>query len=121
MSTLEIASGLVTLCQQEKSAEAVRAYYAPDFVSYEAAPEAPVTRGIDAALAGVAWWDANMEVHSGEAVGPFINGDQFAVRFTYDITDKTTGKRSTMDEVALYKVENGKIAEAYFLYGPSMM
>lgn len=121
MSTKEIAEGLVALCREEKSSEAVRTYYSPDIVTYEAMPDAQPMRGIEAVLETVGWWEANMETHHGEVVGPFINGDQFAVRFTYDVTDKTSGKRYPLDEIAVYEVKDGKIAEARFLYGPVMM
>jgi hypothetical protein len=38
------------------------------------------------------------------------------VRFTYDITNKPSGKRVTMDEIGLFTVKNGKIAREEFFY-----
>ena len=45
-----------------------------------------------------------------------LNGDQFAVRFHFDVTVKETGERRVMDEVGLYTVRNGKIVEERFFY-----
>jgi len=39
------------------------------------------------------------------------------VRFVMDVTSKDDGKRMTMDEIALYHLKNGKIAEERFFYG----
>ena len=38
------------------------------------------------------------------------------MRFTYDITNKPSGNRMTMDEVGLFTVKNGKIAREEFFY-----
>ena len=62
------------------------------------------------------WWQANHEVHGGSVEGPYVNGDQFAVRFKFDITPKATGERVTMDEVGVYTVKDGKITEERFYY-----
>ena len=39
---------------------------------------------------------------------PFVNGDQFAVKFQFDVTPKATGARATLDEVVLYTVPDRK-------------
>jgi ketosteroid isomerase-like protein len=45
-----------------------------------------------------------------------VNGDQFTVRFKMDVTVKETGQRNQMDEIALYTIKDGKIAEERFFY-----
>jgi ketosteroid isomerase-like protein len=45
-----------------------------------------------------------------------VNGDQFVVRFTMDVTPKETGKRVKMDEIGVYTVLNGKIVAERFYY-----
>jgi hypothetical protein len=62
------------------------------------------------------WWTANHDVHSFETAGPYLNGDQFALRFKVDVTRKQTGERVHMDEVGLYTVKNDKIVEERFFY-----
>ena len=63
------------------------------------------------------WWSNAHEVHSSEVEGPYVNGDQFVVRFKMDLTQKETGNRIQMDEVGVYTIKNGKIAEERFFYG----
>ena len=45
-----------------------------------------------------------------------MHGDQFAVRFTMDVTEKASGQRTRMDEIGLYTLKNGKIVEERFFY-----
>ena len=61
-------------------------------------------------------WADNHEGHSSVVNGPWPNGDRFIVRFTYDITNKPSGKRIKMDETALFTIENGKIVREEFFY-----
>ena len=57
-----------------------------------------------------------VEVNSFKAEGPFFHGDQFALLFHVDVTRKADKERIKMDEVALYKVKDGKIVEERFFY-----
>ncbi len=75
-----------------------------------------VATGLAAIRAKGEWWYNNHEVHKGEVFGPYPNGDRFAVRFAFDITNKPSGKRMQMDEVGLFTVENGKITREEFFY-----
>lgn len=59
----------------------------------------------------------NHTIHKAEVFGPYPHDNRFAVRFLYDITNKPSGKRMTMDEVGLFTVENGKIVREEFFYG----
>jgi hypothetical protein len=62
------------------------------------------------------WWRENHEVHGVSVNGPYVNGDQFVVRFTIDVTPKATGQRMTIDEMGIHAVENGKIVSERFFY-----
>ena|SRR5690242_7584988 len=117
MSVQEIAADLVAMCKEGKFAESGEKYWAPDVVSYEPAPGAEMAeiRGIDGVRGKGEWWSANHEVHDVAIEGPYVNGDQFAVRFKMDITPKG-GQRVTMDEVGVYTIRDGKIAEERFFY-----
>jgi ketosteroid isomerase-like protein len=115
-TTAEIAHDLVALCKAGKFDEAGEKYWADDVLSVEAASGMAPSRGKKAAhQKGEAWANAN-EVHSVEVGGPYVNGDQFVIRFTIDQTPKATGQRMTMDEVGVYTLKNGKIAEERFFY-----
>lgn len=115
MTTVEIAKSLVALCAEGKFDEAGEKYWADDVVSREAM-DGPMARiqGKDAAGGKGEWWAGAHEVHKSEVGGPYVNGGQFIVRFTMDLTVKESGQRITMDEVGLYTVRDGKIVEESF-------
>jgi hypothetical protein len=119
MAITDVAQGLVALCREGKFEEATERYYADDIVSVEPFGEDPVAKGIAAVKAKGEWWVANHEVHGLEVGGPYINGDQFAVRFVIDVTEKASGKRSVFDEIGVYTVKNDKIAHEAFFYAGS--
>ncbi len=119
MSTDEIGKGLVDLCRKGKTMEAIEKYYADSIVSVESAssPGMPAEmKGIDAIRGKNQWWVDNHQVHSAEANGPYVGDKQFAVQFKYDVTQKASGKRLHMEEMALYTVEGGKIVREHFYY-----
>ena len=118
---LEVGQKLVSLCQEGKFVEAVDQLYSDDIVSIEArgSEEMPARmEGIQAIRGKNEWWGANHEIHSMEATGPFVGhrDDQFAVKFDMDVTQKQSGQRMQMSEVALYTVRDGKVAQEEFLY-----
>src|ERR1700737_1814446 len=114
MATADVAKGLVDLCKSGDFAGPVERYYSNDIVSVEPHGENPEVSGIEAVRAKGEWWAQNFEVHEVEVEGPFVNGDYFAVRFKLDATNKGTGERSIMDEIALYTVKNDKIVHERF-------
>ncbi|HYZ33016.1 MAG TPA: nuclear transport factor 2 family protein, partial [Crenalkalicoccus sp.] len=107
MDTQAIARDFVALCKQGKFAEAGEKYWAEDVVSIEPMGEMRELRGKAAVRGKGEWWYANHEVHSAEAYGPYLHGDQFAVHFKLDVTPKG-GQRMQMQEIALYTLKDGK-------------
>jgi hypothetical protein len=100
--------------------ESVKTLYADDVESIEAV-EAPgssrVTRGKDAVLSNNVKWLEAHEVHSSVTDGPYPHGnDKFAVRFNFDVTNKTSGQRMKLDEVAVYTLKNDKVVKEEFFY-----
>ena len=121
MNTQEIAQKLCAHCHNHTEMQALEELYADNAVSVEAmAPEgqSPVSEGRDAIKAKHDWWGSNFEVHDFSLEGPFVNGDKFSVVFHIDATDKSSGNRWNSKEVALYEVENGKIARESFFMAP---
>ncbi len=119
MTTQEVADKLVQLCSEGKFHEATVALYSPDIVSMEAgAPPggSRESKGLPAVLAKGEWWTANHEVHSAKVEGPIVAGSHFAVTFKLDVTFKPEQKRHMMEEVAVYKVVDGKVAYEEFFY-----
>jgi len=119
MSADEVARELTQLCKDGRFDEAGERFWAEDAVSMEAAGPDPVARGKAALKAKGEWWGANHEVHRFDVEGPYVNGDQFVVRYSLDVTQKASGQRITMDEVGLYTVRDGKVVEERFFYGTS--
>ena len=116
MTTIDIAHDLVALCKAGKFDESGEKYWADDVVSVEAMGDEAVSHGKAAARGKGEWWAGAHEIHSVEVEGPYVNGDQFVVRFKMDMTVKETGVRQQMDEVGVYTMKNGKIAEERFFY-----
>lgn len=119
MTTKEVADKVVALCSQGKFNEAVDQLYSPDIVSMEAgAPpgQSRESKGIEAVRAKGEWWVANHDVHGVKVEGPLVAGSHFSVVFKLDVTFKPQGKRFEMEEIAVYKVMDGKIVYEEFFY-----
>jgi len=119
MTTQEVADAVVKFCKGGQFAEAVKALYSPDIVSMEAGAPPGGSReakGIAAVLAKADWWAANHDVHKAVVEGPLVAGDHFAVAYKFEVTFKPQNRRFTMEEVAVYKVADGKIVYEEFFY-----
>jgi hypothetical protein len=118
MTTKEVADKVVHLCSQGKFEDAL-ALYSPDIVSVEAgAPpgQSRETKGIEGVKAKGKWWVENHEVHSSKVEGPLVAGPYFSVTYKMDITFKPESKRFSMEEIGVYKVQDGKIVHEEFFY-----
>jgi hypothetical protein len=118
-STNAVAQELVTLCRAGRNLDAINKFYAPTVVSTESVgtDEYPAeSRGIDAIRAKNERWFRENEVHSANAIGPFVGEDQFAVRYDFDVTHRPSSRRMQMSEMALYTVKDGKIVREHFFY-----
>lgn len=117
MTLDELATDFVARCASGDLDGAGRAHWAADVVSIEPPGMMPPSHGREAVEAKGAWWNAHHTVHGVKVEGPYVHGDQFVVRFTMDVTNKDTGERRRMDELGVYTVRDGKIAEERFFYG----
>ena len=117
MTIAELARDFTELLKRGDDEAAAEKYNADDVVSLEAmdGPMA-VCRGKEAVKRKGEWWRQNHDLHSASIDGPFVNGDQFAIRLKYDVTPRETGKRVSMEEVGLFTVKDGKITEERFYY-----
>ena len=105
MTAMDIGKELVALCRQGKSMDAIAQLYSPGIESVEAMANphiGQVQKGIEAVKRKNQWWVENHQIHNVEMNGPFPNGDQFIIHFTYEVTPKQTGQRMTMSEMGLY-------------------
>ena len=115
----KMAKDLVALCRQGKFEDVQKKYYAQDVVSIESMSmegKPREIRGLDAVMKKGEEWKQNTEVHSMEISEPLEAGSYFTVRYILDATCKQTNQRMKMEEIGVYKVENGKIVREEFLY-----
>ena len=119
MTTQEVADQLVKMCREGKFREAVESLYGDDIVSVEAAAPPGGSReskGIAEVKGKGEWWEANHEVHGAVVEGPLVAGDFFSCTFKLDITFKPQNRRFQMEEIAVYKVRDGKVVYEEFFY-----
>ena len=119
MTTMDVGKKLVELCERGKNPKAIEALYSQDILSIEPLSSGTipnVTHGLDAVLQKTKTWLEKHDVHSSKTVGPFPHDDRFAVYFHHDVTQKASGKRIEMEEVAVYTVQNGKIVHEEFYH-----
>ncbi|NJM35725.1 MAG: nuclear transport factor 2 family protein [Rhodomicrobium sp.] len=116
------AEKLVQYCREDKTAEGLKTLYHRDAVSAEAmampGADSAESKGLKAIKAKHDWWYANHDVHSQNVEGPFYHGpDRFGVIFEIDVTNKQSGQRMAMRELAVYTVNpKGKIVREEFFY-----
>lgn len=115
MSLQTVARQFVELCNQGKNFDVMRTMYAADIVSVEGNGEE--TSGQAPVIQKSERWAAVNTIHGEKVRGPFFNGpSEFAVHFTFDVTPKATGKRTTLEEVGVYTVKGDKITREQFFY-----
>lgn len=118
MDIREIGRRFVELCNQGKNFEVMRTMYRADIVSVEGS--GAETAGQAAVIRKSEMWAERNEIHEETVKGPYFNGErEFAVHFAFDVTEKATGKRTMLEEVAVYTVEGGKITREKFYYSGS--
>jgi hypothetical protein len=119
MTTKQVADKLVGYCRQGQFEEAVKDLYANEIVSIE--PDgSPVKEviGLEGVIAkGQQFNDTVEEFHSMEVSDPLVADNFFSCSMKMDITFKDM-PRTTMEEVCLYKVDNGKVIREEFFFTP---
>ena len=117
MTTQEVANRLVELCRTGQYETAMAELYGTNIKSVE--PEGafyPTVEGLDAVIEkGKKCQEGVEEVHGGTVSDPLVAGPYFTIAMGMDITLKGMG-RMQMEEICVYKVEDGKIVYEEFLY-----
>jgi hypothetical protein len=113
MEIQQLALELVTMIRQGKNKQAKDIFYANNIVSIEG--NGDKSEGIEAIYQKSTNWAAQVsEVHSAYVSEPLVAADHFALNIKMDISYKN-GYRAILDEIAVYRVNNGKIVfEQYF-------
>jgi ketosteroid isomerase-like protein len=113
-TTSDVAQSLVAMCRAGKFEQPYDALFAANARSVEATGE--TAAGMDAIHAKGKMFTEKNDVNGFTVGDPCVGGDLFAVPFTFDITEKATGKHMNLEEIGLYTVRDGKIVAERFLY-----
>lgn len=119
MTTQDVADKLVGYCKQGQFNEAIDALYDNNIVSVEpdGAPMKEV-RGIEAVRQKTAHFNEMVEeMHGMEISEPLVADKFFSCSMKMDVTFKGA-PRTTMSEICMYKVDNGKIVREEFFFTP---
>ena len=117
MTTKQVASRLVDLCRQGKIMEAQKELYGDTIVSIEP-DHAPVksAKGLKAVTEkGIQFASMIEQNHGGNISDPIVYGNHFSIGWAMDVTLKGAG-RVNMEEICVYKVNEGKIVEEQFYF-----
>ena len=117
MTVQEMATYLVDMCRKGEGTQVVKEIYCDNAKSIESMGDNKITEGKEAILGKHAWWDNAFEVHSMEVADPIVADNFFSTSFTMDTTNNETKERTTMSEIAVYEVKDGKIVCEQFFYG----
>lgn len=119
MTTLEIANKWAEFCQMGQYDKAHQELYDQNCVSLEmdgAEGFTPRVEGLDGIMEKGKQFDEMVEeFHGMEIEGPIVAGNHFTAAMKMDITMKGQ-PRKIDEEIAIFKVKNGKIVSEQFFY-----
>jgi hypothetical protein len=111
---LEIARSVAELARAGKLDEVEERWLAPNIVSVEGLGASLAWSGKQSVQAKYRAWEADHEIHSMDVEGPWVGATGFALRYKLDASQKSTGQRMQMEEIAVYTVKDGKIVREEF-------
>jgi hypothetical protein len=111
---LEVAQAVTALLRSGGAHEVEEKWLAPGIVSVEGVGASMAWSGKKDVLAKYRAWEADHEIHDMRIEGPWVGATGFALRYTIDVSQKSTGNRMQMEEIAVYTVRNGKIVREEF-------
>ena len=119
---MQVGQKVVEMNNNGQSWQCVEDCFTTDVVSAEAmampGQSSNEVQGLEALKAKHDCWESANEVHSSSAEGPYAFGDdRFCIIYEMDVTDKASGERSQMKEIATYYVNgDNKICREEFAY-----
>ena len=117
MNTLsEIANRLASLCKELKFVEAYTELYADNAVSIDPNNKNEPITGLKNLIEYEKRFLANVEIHEVNVSDAIFAGSYFSLVFSMHFTIKGQGSKS-VEEICVYKVENGKIVSQQFFIG----
>lgn len=122
-SLVKTGAALAEHCRAGTEREGLKTLYHADCVSIEAleGPNGRETKGRDAISGKHDWWESAFEEHMVTTKGPFFHApNKFSLIFDMGVTERESGQRMQMSEVALYTVDtDGKVVREEFFYAPA--
>ena len=119
MTTQEIAKKWAEYCLSGQMEKAQDELYSDDCVSLEMEGAEGFPQKVEGkkaiAAKGEQWSNMVEEFHGLEIDGPLVAGNHFTATMKMDITMKGAPRRID-EEVAIYRVEDGKIVSEQFFY-----
>src|ERR1700761_1907218 len=117
MNTItEIASRLSSLCASHQFVDAYNELYSEHAVSIDPIYKNQPLEGLVQLVERERQFLAATEVHEVHVSEPMFAGNYFCVVISLDFTPKGQ-ERKRVEELAVYKVENGKIVSQQFFIG----
>jgi hypothetical protein len=111
---LEVAQAVIALIRDGASSEVEAKWLSNGIESVEGVGASMAWSGKKAVLAKYRGWEADHEIHEMKLEGPWVGATGFALKFWIDVTQKSTGNRTQMEEIAVYTVHGGKIVREEF-------
>lgn len=119
MTTQEVANKWAEYCRTGQMDKALEELYSENCVSLEMEGAQGFPQRVEGMKAiiekGKLWESMVEEFHGLEIEGPIVAGNHFTASMKMDITMKGQPRRNDA-EIALFRVENGKIVSEQFFY-----
>ncbi len=112
----EIASRLISLCHEHKFVDAYSELFAEDAVSIDPIYKNEPLKGLAGLIEREKQFLAVSEINDIKISDPSFAGNYFSVVISMHFTPKG-GESKMVEELAVYKVENGKIVSQQFFIG----
>jgi hypothetical protein len=117
MNTInEIASRLCSLCREHKFVDAYNELFSEHAESIDPIYKNEPLKGLTNLIEREKGFLAATEVHELKTSDPIFAGSYFSVVISMSFTPNG-GERKNMEELCVYKVENGKIVSQQFFLG----
>jgi hypothetical protein len=112
----EIANRLASLCEQQQFLQAYQELYSEHAVSIDPINKNEPIEGLASLMERERQFLANTEIHAIKVGEPGFAGSYFCVTLSMGFTPKGQDRRK-IEELCVYKVENGKIISQQFFIG----
>jgi len=112
----EIASRLASLCEQQQFLQAYEELYSERAVSIDPINKNEPIEGLAALMERERQFLTATEIHAISVAEPTFAGNYFCVTLSMDFTPAGQERRK-IEELCVYKIENGKIISQQFFIG----